>query len=63
MDDAQRLNRALDLIYSMKSISLLHEVERAAVMRARVLDELRDEDEEDDDESDPAEFNWDYLSS
>ena len=57
MNDEQRLNRALDLIYSMRSVRLLYEVERAAVNRISAVEQQRDQEEQE------LDFNWDYLSS
>lgn len=57
MNDEQRLNRALDLIYSMRSVRLLYEVERAAVNRISAVEQQREQEEQE------LDFNWDYLSS
>ena len=57
MNDEQRLNRALDLIYSMRSVRLLYEVERAAVNRISAVEQQREQDEQE------LDLNWDYLSS
>lgn len=57
MNDEQRLNRALDLIYSMRSVRLLYEVERAAVNRISAVEQQREQDEQE------LDLKWDYLSS
>lgn len=59
MNDEQRLNRALDLIYSMKSIRLLYEVERATINRISAVEQQREHEQEEQE----LDFNWDYLSS